>query len=112
MRAGKLAKSIKTRCVRCRYLNLPKMSQRMGQRKMEFNEVPSVWKQVEIDLLGPFHCRGEKNPRTTVKVWGAVLEDVYSGAVNCDVVDDYSAQAVIRMLRKFAALMGWPTVVS
>ena len=68
IRAGKLAKSIKTRCVVCRYLDSPRMSQRMGQRSMELSEAPSVWKQVESDLLGPFSCRGDKNPRTAVKV--------------------------------------------
>ena len=41
-----------------------------------------------------------------------VIEDVYSGAVHCDVVGDYSANAVIATLRKFAALRGWPTVIS
>ena len=37
---------------------------------------------------------------------------VCSGAVHCDVVEDYSAAAVIRMMRKFAALRGWPTLDS
>ena len=75
-------------------------------------QMPSNWKHVEIDLMGPFVCRGEKNPRVTLKKWAAVIEDVYSGAVHCDVVDDYSAAAVIATIRKFAALRGWPSVVS
>ena len=108
----KAAKSIRTRCVRCRYLDTPAMSQTMGQRTMEFNSAPSAWKHVEIDLMGPFVCRGEKNPRVSFKRWGAVIEDVYSGAVHCDVVEDYSAAIVMRMMRKFAALRGWPSVVS
>ena len=37
---------------------------------------------------------------------------MYSGAVHCDVVDDYSAEAVIVTLRKFVVLRGWPTVIS
>ena len=79
---------------------------------MEFAEALGAWKQEEINLLGPFYCHGDKNPHTTVKVWGAVIEDMYSGAVHCDVVRDYSAQAVIEMMRKFAALRGWPSVIS
>merc|ERR1711905_81008 len=62
--------------------------------------------------MGPLKCCGDKNPRVTVKVWGAVFQDVYSGAVRADVVRDYSAQAVVEILRKFAALRGWPTVIS
>ena len=88
------------------------MTQTMGHRVMEFSQKPSVWKHVEIDLKGPFLCSGEKNPRVTLKKWAAVIEDVYSGAVHCDVVDDYSAAAVIATIRKFVALRGWPTVVS
>merc|ERR1712105_136831 len=84
----------------------------MGQRAMEFSQAPSVWKHVEIELMGPFLCHGERNPRTTLKIWAAVIEDVYSGAVHWDVVDDYSAAAMITTIRKFAALRGWPTVVS
>ena len=64
---------------------------RMGQQAIEFAKVPSVWKQVEIDLLGLCHCRGDKNPRTTVKVWGTMIEDMYSRAVHFDVVRYYSA---------------------
>ena len=37
---------------------------------------------------------------------------MYSGTVHCDVVEDYSAAAVMRMMRKFAALRGWPRVMS
>ena len=84
----------------------------MGLRDMEFTETPKVWQQVEIDLMGPFKCRGDKNPRLLTKVWGVVVQDVYSGAVHADVVRDYSAQAVMETLRKFAALRGWPAVIS
>ena len=109
---GVLAQSVRRKCVRCRYLDMLPMSQTMGQRAMDFSHKPSVWKHVKIDLMGPFICRGEKNPRITLKKWAAVIEDVYSGAVHCDVVEDYSAAAVILMMRKFAALRGWPTLVS
>ena len=112
VQAGKLAKRIKGRCVICRYLDKPLLGQRMGLRRMEFTNTPSAWQQIEIDLMGPFKCRGDKNPRVSVKVWGAVIQDVYSGAVHADVVRDYSAQAVMETLRKFAALRGWPAVIS
>ena len=79
---------------------------------MEFAEALGAWKQEEINLLGPFYCHGDKNPHTTLKVWSAIIQDIYSGAVHCDVVRDYLAQAVIETLRKFAALSGWPLVIS
>ena len=43
-----------------------------------------------------------------MKVWGVVIEDVWSRAVHVDVVMDYSAAQVIVMLRKFTAKYGWP----
>ena len=63
-------------------------------------------------MLGPFSCRGDKNPRTTIKVWGIVIQDVYSGAVHADVVQDYSAQAVMEALRKFGSIRGWLAMIS
>ena len=36
-------------------------------------------------------------------------EDVNSVAVYCDVVLDYSAEAVILMLKRFCAVHGWPS---
>ena len=62
--------------------------------------------------MGPFMFQGDKNPRVTVKVWGAVFQDVYSGAIHAEVVRDYLAQAVVETLRKFAVLRGWPTIIS
>ena len=63
--------------------------------------------QSELDLLGPFLCRGEKNPRTTIKVWGLVIVDQNSGATHADVVVDYSTSAVLAALRRFGSLRGW-----
>ena len=65
-----------------------------------------------MDLFGPISCRGDVNPRTSKKTWGMVIEDVNSGAVHLDVVQDYSAQAVILSLRRFGALRGWPGVIT
>ena len=73
VRAGHLGKMIRGKCVVCRYLDRPLLGQRMGIRKMEFSDTPKVWQQVQVDLMGPFKCRGDKNPRVMVKVWGAVF---------------------------------------
>ena len=43
-----------------------------------------------------------------IKVWGAVIEDINSRAVYCDVILDYSAEAMILMLKQFSAVRGWP----
>ena len=40
-----------------------------------------------------------------------VLEDVNSGAVHLDIVQDYSAEAVMMSMRRFGSVRGWPGVV-
>ena len=40
------------------------------------------------------------------------MEDKNSGAVYCDIVMDYSAAAVVTMLRRFGSLRGWPAKLS
>ena len=40
-----------------------------------------------------------------------VVEDVNSGAVHLDIVQDYSATAVLTSMRRFGCLRGWPGVM-
>ena len=54
--------------------------------------------------------RLQENPRPTVKVRGAVVQDAYSGAVPVNVVGDYSAQVLAETLKKFAEIRGSPAV--
>ena len=42
---------------------------------------PIAWGFCQLDLFGPFKCRGDVNPRTSKKTWGMIIEDVNSGAV-------------------------------
>ena len=60
--------------------------------------------------MGPFCCKSDINKKTTLNVWGVVIQDVFSGAVHIDIMD-YSALSVLVMLKRFAALRGWPTKI-
>ena len=71
-----------------------------------------MWGHVELDLFGPFTCRSDVNKRSTKKVWGILIVDTNSGAIHCDTVQDYGAQEVVKALRRFASLRGWPTKIS
>ena len=110
--AVKLARLVKRRCVICRYLDLHPVGQLMGSIPADRLVNPVAWGDVELDLFGPFLCRSDVNKRSSMKVWGVVIEDRNSGAVHCDVVLDYSAQEVIKMLRRFGSLHGWPSRIS
>ncbi len=111
VRAGQLAKTIVDNCVTCRKLYHKLLSQKMGDIPEERLQDPHAWSYVQMDLFGPYKCRGDVNPRTSKKTWGLVIEDTNSGAVHLDVVKDYSAGAVIESLRRFGSLRGWPGVI-
>ena len=50
------------------------------------------------------------NPRTSKKTWCIIIEDMNSGAVHLDIVQDYSANAVIMSISRFGRLRRWPSV--
>ena len=87
------------------------MSQVMGDIPEErFSEL-NPWAYCQVDLFGPFTCRGDANSRTTKKTWGLIVEDANSGGVYLDVVANYSADAVIMAMRRFGSLRGWPSMI-
>ena len=87
------------------------ISQVMGDIPEDrFNHL-KPWAYCQVDLFGPFVCRGDANVRTTKKTWGIIVEDVNSGGVYLDVVSNYSADAVIMTMRRFGSLRGWPSVI-
>ena len=111
-RGGQLAKKIKVNCVPCRKVEHKTLTQPMGELPEDLLKLTYAWGFCQLDLFGPMMCRGDVNPRTSKKIWGMVIEDVNSGAVHLDVVDDYSAHAVIMTLSRFGSLRGWPGVIS
>ena len=108
IRAGPLAKKVASACIPCRKKSRKTLSQPLGELPSEQLKDPVAWGHCQMDLFGPFHCRGDVNPRTTKKTWGMVVEDVNSGAVHLDAVSDYSTSAVLMSLRRFGSLRGWP----
>ena len=111
VRCGHLAKSVVDKCVDCRKLSRRLLKQKMGEIPEERLQSPYAWGYCQMDLVGPFKCRSDVNSRANKKTWGIVIEDANSGAVHLDVVSDYSAQAVIFSLHRFASLRGWPGVI-
>ena len=111
-RGGQLAKKVKNECIPCRKEDHETLQQPMGELPEVLLRQPIAWGYCQLDLFGPVSCRGDVNPRTTKKTWGMILEDCNSGAVFLDVVQDYSASAVLMTLKRFGSLRGWPGVIS
>ena len=111
VRAGHVAKGIKARCVPCRKTAKLTIEQPLGEFSFERLYSQMAWGFCQLDLAGPYYCRGDVNPKTTKKTWVMVIEDVNSGAVHLDIVTDYSTHAVLLALRRFGSTRGWPGVI-
>ena len=68
VRAGFLAKKVAFDCVDCRKSSHRKIFQPMGEIPEDQLKQPFAWGHCQMDLTGPFHCRGEVNLRTTKKI--------------------------------------------
>ena len=86
--AGKVAKSVKAKCIVCRYLDKNALCQTMGSHAAKPLVSPMAWGHIEIDLFGPFSCRSDTNKRSTKKTWAMVIVDRHSGPVHIDIVAD------------------------
>ena len=85
-KASCLAKSVKSRCVICRYLDRSPIHQIMGGIPESQLSDQVVWGHVELDLFRPFLCRSDVNKRSSLKVWGMIIVDRNSGALHVDIV--------------------------
>ena len=112
VRCGVLAKRIVDKCVTCRELDKRLLTQQMGDITEERLTSTFAWAFCQLDLWGPTDCRSDVNTRSTKKTWGIIIEDVNSGAVHLDIVQDYSAEAVILSLRRFGSTRGWPGIIN
>ena len=113
VRGGRLAKAMSEqgRCVKCQKLEPSLMKEEMGLLPEEVLKEREAWGRVQLDLFGPMVVKSDVKARTTMKVWGIVVEDVASGAVYLDVLRDYSAGEVMVVLRRFGSIRGWPGVI-
>ena len=79
----------------CCYHDLHTMTQVMGGITAGGS---SGLEHIKLNLCRPWNCRSSVNKRATKKVWGVVIVDKNGGDVHCNMVMDYSAEEVIKML--------------
>ena len=65
-----------------------------------------------MDFFQPLNCWGHKNAISTFRILGMAKKEVYNGDIHLDIVYDYSSDAVLETLKRFAAIRGWPTQIS
>ena len=80
----------------------------MGQLPIEQIQPSSPFWTVGVDFFGPYTIRGEVQKRIRGKCFGVIIVCFVSRAVYVDISHDYSTDAFLQVLRRFATLRGWP----
>ena len=109
--AGRIVKSIKSKCVTCRKRDKQLASQIMSPLPLERLKPAPPWSSVGIDLFGPFHIRGEVNKRSSGKCYGVIFTCLLIRAVHLELTSDYSTEGFLMAFRRFTAICGFPNKV-
>ena len=111
IRLQKIAKSIRHKCVQCIKNAKDIREQIMGGLPIERLKPAPPWHHISIDLFGPYWIRGEVNKKSKGKAFAVIFNCMLTRAVHIDLSTDYSADKFLLVLRKFAALRGYPASV-
>ena len=108
LKIDKLVGSIINKCIICKKQRANFAQQVMSDLPPE-RLIPSPpFTNVGVDYFGPFLLKGEVQKRTLGKGYGVVFTCVTSRAVYVDVVQNYSTDGFMQVIRRFAAIRGWP----
>ena len=80
----------------------------MSPLKEERLKPASAFHTTGIGYFGPLKLKGEVQKRTHGKGYGVIFTCVVSRAVYLDISCDYSTEAFMQVLRRFASFRGWP----
>ena len=107
----RLAKRIRHNCVDCRRLHGELQQQVMAPLPIERLKPAPMWHFSGIDLFGPLPIKGEVNKRSVGKGYGVIFTCLLTRAVYFDISCDYSSDAFLLVLRRFASLKGYPAKI-
>ena len=95
-------------CTMCKRVKKVILQQKMGMLPPERLSPSPPFNYIVLDLFGPFHVRGEVNPRTTLKVWGVIFVCLSTRAVHIDLTQGYDTKSFIITFTRFASIRGYP----
>jgi hypothetical protein len=104
----KLVKSIIANCRECKRKFKMLASQRMSPLPIERIKPSPPFQNVGLDYFGPFEVKGEVQKRIRGKCYGVLFACDSSRAVHAEIVQNYSTEAFLQALRRFASVRGWP----
>ena len=105
---SRIMRGIVSRCVTCRRKLMATCTQEMSPLPIERIQPSPPFMAVCIDYFGPFQIKGEVQKRVRGKGYGVLITCLVVRAVYLDVAVDYSTDAFLQVLRRFASTRGWP----
>ena len=103
-----LVKSMKRLCARCRYLHKRTVRVVMGPVSDDSLRIAPPFYVSQVDLCGHFSAYSPANKRATLKVWVVVFCCSVTGAVDCRIMEDYSADGFLSAFSRFTYRYGYP----
>ena len=104
----RMVRTIVGRCKTCKLKFKRLESQKMSPLPIERIKPSPAFQHVGLDYFGPFEIKGEVQKRVRGKCYGLLFTCDASRAVHAEVVQNYSTEAFLQALRRFACIRGWP----
>ena len=104
----RMVRSIIGRCKHCKLKFKKLHSQKMSSLPIERLKPSPPFQNIGLDYFGPFEIVGEVQKRVRGKGYGLLFVDDASRAVHAEVAQNYSTDAFLQALRRFASIRGWP----
>ena len=103
-----MVKNLISKCIVCKKKFQRVESQVMSSLPIERLKPSPPFTNVGVDLFGPFRIKGEVQKRVKGKCFGVIMTCLVSRAVYVDVAVNYSLDAFMQVVRRFASIRGWP----
>ena len=71
----------------------------------------AAWSSITIDYFGPIEIRGEDNKRSGGTSFGVIFNSLEMRTVHLDLVNNCSTDSLLKSLRRFASIRGWPSTI-
>ena len=103
-----LVKSVKMECTKCRILEKRAIKVAMGPLQNANLCIAPAFYYSQVDICGHFNAYSNVNKRATIKIWFVVFCCCVTGAVDCRLMEDYSADSFVLAFIRFACRFGYP----
>ena len=104
----KMMREIVSQCTKCRKKLMKPCGQAMSPLPIERLQPCPPFTNVCIDYFGPYHIKGEVQKRIRGKCYGVLFTCLVVRAIHLDLAVDYSTDAFLQVLRRYASFRGWP----